>query len=421
MKAAWSEVVNQYQRRADLIPNLVATVKGFAAQEERVLVEVTEARAKRGVHPAHAGALNDPKAFAQIPGRAGPIDQALSRLIAVSENYPDLKSNANFRDLQAQLEGTENRIAVARNRYIDAVQGLQCDGARVPDQPHCRHVRLRREAEFQRAERSCHFHRARGDLRYFHSGAIGNTGRRRSRARHAAAGELKTRPMKVAWLLVAVLLAGHAPAAHAQIPLPRLEARVTDLTGTLTAAQQSALEDKLAAFEARKGAQIAVLILPTTEPEDIAQFGVRLLESWKLGRKGVDDGAALIVAKDDRAVRIEVQYGLEGVLTDATREPHRQRNHRAAVQAGRLCRRHRCGRRPDAQGRRWRAVARARPAAGNLQAPADSLPKLLVAVLVIATMLRNLIGRAPSALIAGLLRRGRRAGVLQRRACPSFC
>ena len=84
---------------------------------------------------------------------------------------------------------------------------------------------------------------------------------------------------------------GYAPAAHAQIPLPQLEARVTDLTGTLTAAQQSALEDKLAAFEARKGAQIAVLILPTTEPEDIAQFGVRLAEAWKLGRKGVDDGA----------------------------------------------------------------------------------------------------------------------------------
>ena len=104
----------------------------------------------------------------------------------------------------------------------------------------------------------------------------------------------------------------------AQIPLPKLETRVTDLTGTLTAAQQSALEEKLAAFEARKGTQIAVLILPTTAPEDIAQFGVRLLESWKLGRKGIDDGAALIVAKDDRALRIEVQYGLEGVLTDAT-------------------------------------------------------------------------------------------------------
>jgi uncharacterized protein len=115
-----------------------------------------------------------------------------------------------------------------------------------------------------------------------------------------------------------VLLAGFAPRVAAQVPLPKLEARVTDLTGTLTAAQQSALEEKLAAFEARKGAQIAVLILPTTRPEDIAQFGVRLMETWKLGRKGVDDGAALIVAKEDRELRIEVQYGLEGVLTDAT-------------------------------------------------------------------------------------------------------
>jgi uncharacterized protein len=123
--------------------------------------------------------------------------------------------------------------------------------------------------------------------------------------------------VKSALLMLAVLLAGHAPGAHAQIPLPRLESRVTDLTGTLTAAQQSTLEEKLAAFEARKGAQIAVLILPTTEPEDIAQFGVRLLETWKVGRQGVDDGAVLIVAKEDRAVRIEVQYGLEGVLTDA--------------------------------------------------------------------------------------------------------
>jgi uncharacterized protein len=115
-----------------------------------------------------------------------------------------------------------------------------------------------------------------------------------------------------------VLLAGFAPRVAAQIPLPRLEARVTDLTGTLTAAQQSSLEEKLKAFEDRKGAQIAVLILPTTEPEDIAQFGVRLMETWQLGRKGVDDGAALIVAKEDRELRIEVQYGLEGVLTDAT-------------------------------------------------------------------------------------------------------
>jgi uncharacterized protein len=125
--------------------------------------------------------------------------------------------------------------------------------------------------------------------------------------------------LRTALVALALLLgAGLAQPARAQVPLPALEARVTDLTGTLTAAQQSALEEKLGAFEARKGSQIAVLIVPTTKPEDIAQFGVRLLESWKLGRKGIDDGAALIVAKDDRALRIEVQYGLEGVLTDAT-------------------------------------------------------------------------------------------------------
>jgi uncharacterized protein len=112
--------------------------------------------------------------------------------------------------------------------------------------------------------------------------------------------------------------AGWMPLARAQLPLPALETRVTDLTGTLTAAQQSSLEEKLTAFEARKGAQIAVLILPTTEPEDIAQFGIRLAEAWKIGRKGSDDGAILIVAKDDRALRIEVGYGLEGALTDAT-------------------------------------------------------------------------------------------------------
>ena len=123
--------------------------------------------------------------------------------------------------------------------------------------------------------------------------------------------------MKAALLTLALLFVGLVP-ARAQIAIPALESRVTDLTGTLTAAQQSALEDKLAAFERRKGVQIAVLILPSTAPEDIAQFGIRLLESWKLGRKGIDDGAALIVAKDDRALRIEVQYGLEGVLTDAT-------------------------------------------------------------------------------------------------------
>jgi LemA protein len=122
VKAAWSEVVNQYQRRADLIPNLVATVKGYAAQEERVLVEVTEARARVGSIQVSPEILNDPDAFAKFQAAQSTLTGSLRSLIAVAENYPDLKSDANFRDLQAQLEGTENRITVARNRYIEAVK-----------------------------------------------------------------------------------------------------------------------------------------------------------------------------------------------------------------------------------------------------------------------------------------------------------
>jgi LemA protein len=122
VKAAWSEVVNQYQRRADLIPNLVNTVKGFAAQEERVLVGVTEARAKAGSIQLTPELLNDPEAFKKFQAVQGELTSALKSLFAVAENYPQLKSDANFRDLQAQLEGTENRITVARNRYIESVQ-----------------------------------------------------------------------------------------------------------------------------------------------------------------------------------------------------------------------------------------------------------------------------------------------------------
>ncbi|MFI4889163.1 MAG: LemA family protein [Steroidobacterales bacterium] len=123
VKSAWSEVLNQYQRRADLIPNLVNTVKGFAAQEQQVLLGVTEARARVGSIQATPELLNDPAAFAKFQAAQGQLSSALSRLLVVTENYPQLKSDQNFRDLQAQLEGTENRITVARNRYIQAVQG----------------------------------------------------------------------------------------------------------------------------------------------------------------------------------------------------------------------------------------------------------------------------------------------------------
>src|SRR5271170_3748303 len=122
VKSAWSEVLNQYQRRADLIPNLVNTVKGYAAQEQTVLLGVTEARAKVGSIQATPELVNDPAALAKFQAAQSQLSGALSRLLVVSENYPQLKSDQNFRDLQAQLEGTENRITVARNRYIQSVQ-----------------------------------------------------------------------------------------------------------------------------------------------------------------------------------------------------------------------------------------------------------------------------------------------------------
>jgi len=122
VKAGWSEVVNQYQRRADLVPNIVNSVKGFAQQEKDVLLGVTNARAKVGSVQATPEVLNDPAAFQKFQQAQGELTNALSRLLVVTENYPQLKSDALFRDLMSQLEGTENRITVARNRYIKSVQ-----------------------------------------------------------------------------------------------------------------------------------------------------------------------------------------------------------------------------------------------------------------------------------------------------------
>jgi len=130
-KAAWSEVLNQYQRRADLIPNLVNTVKGFAAQEQAVLIGVTEARARATQTQVKVNA-DDPGSLAQFQAAQGELSSALSRLMVVVEKYPELKSDQNFRDLQAQLEGTENRITVARNRYIQAVNDYNVTVRKFP-------------------------------------------------------------------------------------------------------------------------------------------------------------------------------------------------------------------------------------------------------------------------------------------------
>ena len=132
IKAAWGEVLNQYQRRADLIPNLVRTVEAFAQQERTVLLGVTEARARVGAIQAAPELINDPQAFEKFQQAQAELTGALSRLMVVVEQYPDLKSDRNFRELQVQLEGTENRITVARNRFIDAVQDYNTTVRKFP-------------------------------------------------------------------------------------------------------------------------------------------------------------------------------------------------------------------------------------------------------------------------------------------------
>ncbi len=391
VKAAWSEVVNQYQRRADLIPNLVATVKGYAAQEERVLVEVTEARAKVGTIQVTPEILNDPEAFAKFQAAQGTLTGALRSLIAVAENYPDLKSDANFRDLQAQLEGTENRVDRGPQPLHRSRAGLQRHRAVVPDQPDGGHVRLRREAELHGRERSADLQAARGELRYADARAAGAAGRGESG--EATGFELKA-SVKAALLTLALLLGGVA-SAPAQIPLPAFEGLVTDQTGTLTAQQQASLDEKLTAFQARKGAQIAVIIVASTQPEDIAQFGIRLADAWKVGRAAPDDGVIFIVAKADRTMRIEVGHGLEGALTDAHQPPDHRRHRGAIVPAGRLLQRHQRGRRPDDPRDRRRSAARARPAVEAGRGWLRAVPMLIIGGIFVANFLRGMLAAHP--------------------------
>jgi uncharacterized protein len=209
--------------------------------------------------------------------------------------------------------------------------------------------------------------------------------------------------VKVALLSMALLLVGAAiPAARAQVALPAYETRVTDLTGALTAAQQAAIEEKLAAFERRKGAQIAVLVLPTTGREDIAQFGIRLAEAWKLGRAKPDDGAIFIIAREDRTMRIEVGRGLEGALTDITVSRilndtvaplFRAGDFHGGVNAGvdQILR--------VVDGETLPATDQSWSKGGEREVP---WPALLFGGVVLANFLRPMIGRGPGAGVAGL-------------------
>ena len=153
VKAGWAEVINQYQRRADLIPNLVNTVKGEAKFEQDTLTKVIEARARATAIQATPELINDPAAFQKFQQAQGQLTGALSRLMVVAEQYPNLRANQGFRDLSAQLEGTENRITVARNRYINVREGLQRDSAVLSVQPDRDGVWLQGEADLCRGKR----------------------------------------------------------------------------------------------------------------------------------------------------------------------------------------------------------------------------------------------------------------------------
>jgi len=206
--------------------------------------------------------------------------------------------------------------------------------------------------------------------------------------------------------LLSLLLA--AALALAQLAVPPLRERVTDLTGTLDAAQIATLEQKLAAFERHKGAQVAVLLVPTTQPETIEQYGIRVAEAWKLGRKGIDDGALLLVAKDDRALRIEVGYGLEGSLPDAIARRIIDEVIVPRLRAGDFY----GG--IDAGLTRMLAVIDGEPlpeppqpragrGAGGIDQLLSFLPVLFIFTLTFGTALKRLLGQLPGALAVGLL------------------
>ncbi len=211
--------------------------------------------------------------------------------------------------------------------------------------------------------------------------------------------------MKIARQLVLAFLLCWAAVAVADVAVPQLTARVTDQTGTLSAADISNLDQKLAAFEARKGSQIAVLIVPSTQPEDIAQYSIRVVEQWKLGRKGVDDGVLLLVAKDDRRLRIEVGYGLEGALPDITANriineiitpKFKQGDFAGGIDAGvdRIIK--------VIDGEPLPAPApRSNVSQGSWDEIGQAFPVFLILTIVIGGILRQAFGRFPGSLLTG--------------------
>ena len=354
IKSSWSEVLNQYQRRADLIPNLVNTVKGFAAQEKEVLLGVTKARARVGSIQATPELVNNPEAFAKFQAAQGELSGALSRLLVVAENYPQLKSDANFRDLQAQLEGTENRIAVARNRYIKAVQEYNVTVRSFPSNLTAMVFGYKDEAQLHGREREGDLQAAQGRFRA-RAGQAAGSGAGAERAKWTAMSDGKGVLPGVRALLAPSC--ARAPRS----PVPPLTARVTDQTATLTGEQKSALEQTLRPFEAQeRAARSPCSSFPPPRRKRSSSTPCASRSSGNSGARTSTTARCWSWPRTTATLRIEVGYGLEGALTDATSQAHHQRDHRAALPAGGFLRRHHRRGRPDHPRDRRRAVADAR-------------------------------------------------------------
>ena len=334
VKAGWSEVVNQYQRRADLVPNLVNSVKGFAQQEKDVLLGVTNARAKVGSIQATPEVLNDPAAFQKFQAAQGELSSALSRLLVVTENYPQLKSDALFRDLMSQLEGTENRITVARNRYIKAVQDYNVGIRTFPNNLTAMMFGYKEKPNFTVENEKEISTAPKVDFNP-------------TPAPREVAASNKTAAMNAARASLLALLLCWACAALALVAVPPLIGRVVDQTGTLVG-RRHRLAD--ADAEGSRGAQ--------GQPDrgadraDDGRRGHRAIFAARRG--GLEDRP-----QEDRRRRAarhrqeRPPAAHRGRLRPRRRadrrhrQAHHRRGHHAEIQGRRFRRRHFRRRRPD--------------------------------------------------------------------------
>ena len=290
VKNAWSQVQNVYQRRMDLIPNLVETVKGYATFERQTLQGVVEARSKISQMNVSSNIVNDPEALTKFQALQGELSSALSRLLVVVERYPELKAGQNFLALQSQLEGTENRISVERKRFNDAALQFNALRRTFPGIFVADMMGFKEKAYFQADQGA-----AKAPTVKFSSWR---------------------RWPRVAFFFGILFLNFACPLSALEIPA-RPDGYVTDKAGLLSSQNKAKLEAFLRNYEQETSNQIVVTTFPSLDGESLEDFSIRLAEKWKIGKKGKDNGVILVIFKNDRKIRIEVGYGLEGVLSDA--------------------------------------------------------------------------------------------------------